>query len=266
MIDLGRSAAVRPITCQIGSTVFDHAPSSNRLRNSRPVRSVAFTPGFNIDSTSMIAASLMACARRMHSTSSGVFTILAAPTTPLASTSSRSPRAARSGMVRSSTAIRPAGSDSARARASSSHSRSSPGWTCARSNVGGTPSGNGVNTSGGAPSAVTTATRALWAARRGIGRGDDHAGGVSHRGSARPRAARRRPVRASARPDVRDARGACAPCRAGCRISCSSRESAYASWDELRPPRRCNVGDFLEPDFSSVLRRAPCTARTVATS
>ena len=32
----------------MGSTVFDDAPSSNRLRNSRPLRSVAFSPGFNI--------------------------------------------------------------------------------------------------------------------------------------------------------------------------------------------------------------------------
>ncbi len=133
-----------------------------------------------------MAASLIACARRMHSISSAVFTTLAAPTTPPASTSSRSPKAARSGIVRSSTARRPGGNDVASRPASSSHSRSRPPWTCSLSTSGGTPSGYGVNNSGGAPSAVTTATRAPVRRPAGVCRRDDRPGRVpDHAGAGR---------------------------------------------------------------------------------
>ncbi len=50
---------------------------------------MARSPGATMAWTSAIAASLIACARRMHSISSAVFEILAAPSTPLASTAVR---------------------------------------------------------------------------------------------------------------------------------------------------------------------------------
>ena len=224
MTDIGRSAAVRPITCQIGSTVFDDTPSSNRLRNSRPVRSVALSPGFSIASTSAMAASLIVCARRMHSISSAVLTTLAVTDRHRsASTSSRSSRAARSGMVRSSTARRPGGNDFASTRGVVVPFEVEPAVHVLAVDGGGTPSGYGVYSSGGAPSTVTPQPRA--GARRGRRRPPARRRRWrTPPRSGRPRAARPPLAPASARRGARDARRACVPCRAACRTACSSRQ------------------------------------------
>ena len=142
--EYGPSATRAGMICQMGSTVFAVAPSSKIRRRNVPDSSAPLTPGATSGSTASMASSLIDCARRMHSSSSAVFTTLQVLRSAVASATSRPCRAACSGIVYSSTAIGPSGSASRNASAPSGHSTGSAPCTWSAGRSGGTPSGNAV--------------------------------------------------------------------------------------------------------------------------
>ena len=106
----GPSARAGGITWKIGSTVFDHAPSSKIRPRKHADSSVSRTPGATSFSTSSMACSLIDCARRMHSCSSADLNSFSPASSAAAPLSSRPRSASRSGIVSSSTTSGPPGS------------------------------------------------------------------------------------------------------------------------------------------------------------
>ncbi len=115
------------MTWKTGSTVFAVAPNSATARRNTPDRSVAFAPGCARGRTTRIAASLIDCALRMHSSSSGVLVDFAGAMTVPASMGRVGRNACQSGTDASSRASVPllnfATSSSAPAAVSTSSAR-----------------------------------------------------------------------------------------------------------------------------------------------